>query len=1033
ILAENCFHCHGPDPSTRKAGLRLDTEGGLFANRKNEKKQKDEPPTVIRHKPEESELFKRLITKDQDDLMPPPDSHKKLKPEEIALLKRWIDSGADWEAHWSLIPPRKAALPQVKTAGWAKNAIDRFVLAKLESKGLTPAPEASPGVLFRRLHLDITGLPPHQADIDAFSNEYVADRDEALSRWIERLMQSPAWGEHRARYWLDAARYADTHGLHFDNYREMWPYRDWVIRAFNANKPFSEFIAEQMAGDLLPQPTEDQLIATGFQRCGLTTNEGGTIAEENLAVYASERVQTMGWVFLGLTMNCAQCHDHKFDPLTSRDYYSMAAFFRNTTQGAFDGNSRDGNGPVLVLPGEKDRARWLSLPGIIKDTTAKRDDRRKKADPDFKNWLDKADLSQLEADLPSRDLLVHAVLNDGMEGQLKIGGSNPETAHAGSRVEWVPGGYFGPAPVVKSDATLSLGNIGDFDANQAFSYGAWVKTSNNEASGAILSRMNSAQGFKGYDLYQDKQTFSVHIAQEFPANALKVETPKVVKAGQWQHVFVSYDGSGKESGIKITVDGKEQKLKATKATFKPGSSIRSEVAFYVGQRSKGSVWEGGAVQDVRIYARALSVAEMQTLAEFPAISKALTSGPRRTAAQQNMMLDYFLNHHDAEYQKLVRQLASAEAERAAIRERSPLTHIQEEVPGKMPMAQILIRGQYNKPGETVEAEPPAALHPLPGGVPKNRLGLAQWLVDKQNALTPRVTVNRFWQEVFGQGLVKTADDFGVMGAEPSNQALLDYLAAEFRDNGGDVQALFKLMLTSATYRQSGVVTPVKLEKDRDNAFLSRGPRFRMDAEMLRDYALASSGLLSKKMYGPGTRPYQPEGIWDVVGLPNGNTRKYVEDKGEGLYRRTVYNFWKRMAPSPNMEAFNAPARDASCVRRDRTNTPIQALVTLNDPQFVEAARILAQNALLRAGADEAKAVDFIMRRTLGRAATDRESGLLLQSWRDFLAHYQQKPEDATALLGVGESKPDAKLSPPQLAAWTMVCNQVLNLDETLNK
>jgi hypothetical protein len=396
-------------------------------------------------------------------------------------------------------------------------------------------------------------------------------------------------------------------------------------------------------------------------------------------------------------------------------------------------------------------------------------------------------------------------------------------------------------------------------------------------------------------------------------------------------------------------------------------------------------------------------------------------------------LEHYLNALDAPYQKADKQLLALEGERDAIKARSPITHIQEEVKGKMPMANVLMRGQYNKLGEEVEAVPPAVLHPLPDGAHKNRLGLAQWLVDSRNPLTPRVTVNRFWQEVFGQGIVQTSEDFGIMGSAPSNVELLDWLAADFRDSGGDVRRLFKLFFTSAAYRQSAAVTPEKLERDRDNSLLSRGPRFRMDAEMVRDYALTTSGLLAAKMYGPSTRPYQPENIWDVVGLPNGDTRKYVQDTGESLYRRALYTFVKRMAPPPSMDIFNAPSREVSCVRRERTNTPLQALVTMNDPQFVEAARRLAEAALLEAGEDRNKAVDFIIRRALSRPVTDKERILLLASNDAFLAHYKQKPEEATALLAVGESKATGAVPPPALAAWTMVCNEVLNLDEALNK
>jgi mono/diheme cytochrome c family protein len=1028
ILAENCFSCHGPDPGGRKAGLRLDTEAGLFERRK------EDPAPVLRGKPEESELYKRLITKDQDEVMPPPDSHKALKPGEIALLKRWIESGAPWQKHWAFIPPEKAPLPAVGNAAWVKNPIDQFVLAKLETRGLSPAPEADARRLFRRVHLDLTGLPPTPEDVDAFVAEFQFDADGTLSQWVDRLMQSKAWGEHRARYWLDAARYGDTHGLHIDNYREMWPFRDWVIRAFNANKLFSEFTVEQIAGDLLPQPTENQLIATGFQRCNITTAEGGTIAEENLANYAADRVQTMGWVYLGLTTNCSQCHDHKFDPFTTRDYYSMAAFFRNTTQGHSDRNTKDGGGPVITIPSEADRPRWKALPGLIGEVRSQRDARRSAVREAYAQWLGAATRATLEAALPAKDLQARIPLNEGSgnTGKVVAPAEAPEY-QSGGELKWVNDGKLGPAPLLGKDTAITAGDLGDFEKNQSFSFGLWVKTPAAEVNGMLLGRSNTAEGQKGYELSVNGKAISVTLTSTASTDAIRATSGKVVKPGVWQHVFVTYDGSAKSSGLRVYVDGKLDTSRPDTRALSKDASIRTKVPLRIGGRLNRPGLEEVAVQEVRMYGRKLSDREVKDLADGPALVAGLEAGEKRSKAQGDALFEHYLAHEDSAYRELDGKLVALEAERDQIKARSPLTHIQEEVKDKMPMANILMRGQYNKVGEAVEAVPPAALHPLPEGAPKNRLGLAQWLVDKANPLTPRVTVNRFWQEVFGQGIVRTPEDFGIMGAAPSHGELLDWLAADFRDNGGDVRRLFKLMVTSATYRQSAAVTPEKLEKDRDNALLSRGPRFRMDGEMVRDYALAASGLLSSKMYGPSVKPYQPENIWDVVGLPNGDTRNYVQDKGENLYRRTVYNFWKRMAPPPNMDLFNAPSRDASCVRRERTNTPLQALVTLNDPQFVEAARVLAEKALVQAGGDAAKAVDYLVGRVLGRAPNEKERSVLMAASKDFSAHYGKSPEEAKALIGVGESKPTATIDAPVLAAWTMVSNQVLNLDEALNK
>ena len=1037
ILADNCFACHGADSAAREADLRIDQRAAAI-----------EFGAVVPGAPDESELISRIISDDPELLMPPPETKKRLTAEQKATLQRWVAEGAEYQLHWSFIPPTKSPPPAVQDEAWSKNLIDRFVLAKLEANGLTPAPAADARTLFRRLHLDITGLPPNPEDAARFETDYHNDQESAVSDWIDRLLATPAWGEHRARYWLDAARYADTHGLHFDNYREMWPYRDWVIRAFNANQPFDQFTVDQLAGDLLDNPQEDQLIATGFQRCNITTNEGGTIDEENLANYAVDRVQTFGWVFLGLTTNCSQCHDHKFDPFTAKDYYSLAAYFRNTTQGPKDGNAKDGRGPILVLPNETDRPRWKSLPNEISDAIKDRNERKRIARQEFDQWLKTISVESLQQQLPSAGVLLRLPLNEGSgnvcrESVPEAGGDNGSVADpkeartftATGEIGWSDDGKLGPAPIIRAGSTFELGAIGDFDRQQPFSYGAAVKTANVDTSAAILARMDESAAHRGWDLWQNGKSFSVHLIDSWPDNSIKVSTQgSVVKPGEWQHVFVTYDGSGTADGVKIYVDGKAQKLAVDNATMKPDASLRTETPLRIGQRSSGSVFDGGAVQDLSIYDRMLSPAEIRSLSEYASlVSFVRSDAETRTKQQEQAAFDYYLGAHDGQYSTLAERVDQLEAEKESIRARSPLTHIQEEKQDTTAMAFVLMRGEYDRPGEQVEAATPAALHPLAEGAPKNRLGLARWLMDPANPMTARVTVNRFWQQVFGAGIVVTTEDFGVMGALPTHPELLDTLAVEFQEHGWDVQWLFKTMLMSATYRQSSQLTAAKLEQDRDNALLSRGPRFRMDAEMVRDVALASSGLLSQKMYGPGVKPYQPEAIWDVVGLPNGDTRDYQPSTGDDLYRRSLYSFWKRMAPPPNLEALNAPSREVCTVRRERTNTPLQALVTLNDPQFVEAARCLATIAIQKAGEDRQLIANLIAERVLGRPLTDQEVQIVLDDQTDFHEHYRQHVDEAKAFIAAGETAVDEALDPAMLASWTLVCNEILNLDETLNK
>ncbi len=1024
ILTEHCFACHGADAEARQADLRLDQREAAI-----------DSGVITPGDPLFSPLIERVFTEETELLMPPAETKKPLSAEQMELLKRWVEEGAEYQSHWAFVPPRKRIPPKVQNEAWVKNDIDRFILAKLERTGLAVAPEADARTLFRRMHLDITGLPPNPDELEGFLRDYPTGGDKALSAWIDRLMNSPAWGEHRARYWLDAARYADTHGMHFDNYREMWPYRDWVIRAFNANLPFDQFTVEQLAGDLLPNPTDDQLIATGFQRCNITTNEGGTIIAENLANYAIDRVQTFGWVYLGLTTNCAQCHDHKFDPISQKDFYSLAAFFRNTTQPGLDGNVKDGRSAVLIVPSMEDQPRWKALPEEIEAAVAQREQHKSQSGPGFEKWLTTLTPETFEEGLPSDGLVAHFPMTEGAANTIVNEVSSQSSYSATGDVTWVTDGKLGPAPIVKAGATFELGELGNYERDQAFSFGAWIKSANKTSNASVLARMDTDAASRGWDLYQDKGTLAVHLVDAWPDSAIKVVTSRqVLDPSQWQHAFVTYDGTGKPEGIKLYVNGQSEPLKIKAQSLTAEASILTETPLRIGQRSGGAVFEGGAVQDVTIYDRTLSAAEVAGLVESGPLKSLLAiAASDRTPEQQQSLLQHYLLTEDVPYQQLVQKVTQLEAERDAIQGRSPVTHIQRENPDSPAMANILMRGEYDRVGEEVIADTPAALHPLPAEAPHDRLGLAKWVVAAENPLTARVTVNRFWQQLFGQGFVVTAEDFGVMGTAPTHPDLLDWLAVDFRENGWDVKRLFKQMLMSASYRQAAVATRDKLEKDLNNALVSRGPRFRMDAEMIRDYALASSGLISGKMYGPSVKPYQPSKIWDMVGLPGGDTRDYMQDQGEGSYRRALYTFWKRMAPPPNLEAFNAPSREVCTVRRERTNTPLQALVTLNDPQFVEAALKLAERSMQAGAGTTDKTIDEIAARVLARPLSERERSILVHSQIDLLEYYRANAEDAQALIAVGQAPSDPTIPAAELAAWTMVCNQVMNLDETLCK
>jgi hypothetical protein len=1017
ILAENCFACHGPDSASRKAGLRLDQREAAV-----------EAEAIVPGKPDKSTLIERVFSDDKGEMMPPPKTNKKLTPAQKELLKRWIAGGAEYQIHWSYIAPVRASLPAVKNQQWVRNPIDAFILARLEAVGLAPAPEADRRTLARRLNLDIIGLPPEPADVEAFVQDAAPN---AYEKYVDKLLQSPHWGEHRGRYWLDAARYADTHGLHFDNFREMHSYRDWVIDAFNKNQPFDQFTIEQLAGDLLPNRTLDQLVASGFNRCNISTNEGGTIPEENLVMYTRDRTETVAQVWLGLTMNCCTCHDHKYDPLTMRDFYSMAAFFNNSTIGAMDGNIRD-TPPIIFVPKRDDRPRWDALQTEMAALRAVIASRKESARPEFEKWLTTAKADASAAQAPTQDLRLHARLSEGKGNALQIDvNGKPRTLNVNGGFDWVAGKIESKAFALKPGAALEVADAGDFDTSQGFTAAAWIKLSKRNQIGAIVARMDNTNHYRGWDLWTEADKVGMHIVNKWSDDALKVTSKMQLQPNQWYHVAAAYDGSAKAAGVKVYINGQLQPVDVFTDQLK--STIRTNVPLKVGQRHTSERLTAAVLQDVRVYGRALGGPEVEQLAKSTRVAALLAKDAKKRSPQErDELFDWWLVSLDQPSKELNQKLSQFQQEENALKSRGTIAHVMQEQ-AKEPLAYVLFRGEYDKRRDPVKAATPKVMPAMSAELPKNRLGFAQWLLRPDHPLTARVTVNRFWQEVFGTGIVRTAGDLGVSGELPTHPDLLDWLAVDFRESGWDVKKLFKLIVTSATYRQSVLVTKEKLEKDPQNTFFSRGPRYRLDAEMIRDHALASSGLLARKVGGPSVKPYQPPGVWEAVAMNVSNTREYKQDGGESLYRRSMYWFWKRAAPPASMDILNAPSREFCTVRRERTNTPLQALVTLNDPQFVEAARHLAQRALKEGGAKNEARFDYLGLHLVARPFRAEEKAVLTRGLDKLLGHYQANPKEAQKLINVGESRPDATLDGPTLAAWTMLANQVMNLDEVLNK
>jgi hypothetical protein len=1019
------------------ADLRLDIREGAFAERKN-------GFVIVPGKPADSLIIKRITSDDPAFRMPPPMSHKTLTAEQKDILRRWIEAGAPWKEHWAFIAPVSPPLPPVDVKGWDKNTIDHFILARLEAAGLRPNPEADRRILIRRVTLDLTGLPPAPAEVEAF----VKDKSpHAYEKVVDRLLTSPHYGEHRGRYWLDAARYADTQGLHIDNYREMWPYRDWVINAFNRNMPFDQFTIEQLGGDLLPNATLDQKIGSGFHRCNVSTNEGGTIPAEVEAIYAKDRADTTGTVWLGLTVGCATCHDHKFDPISQKDYYSLTAFFRNTTQNAMDGNVPD-TPPTVVVPRAEDRPRWEQLNSRRAALLEAILRAEANPSPSFDAWLASPQhpTVSLPFDASSRVLEVVGV-PQAAAGSFQIVQKGQATALV------LPTGITagtGPSAAAAlrfaKESGLTLPDSVQIDSDKAFTVAAWVYLPKLKETFAVASQIEKLPKKEGAkpDESAKQRGWSLNIHGEGPMFRLQDDNGKFLyadpgpgyewKAETWYHVAVTYDGSRDRKGISLYVNGRFVPTFGDGLDLKPlAGSTQASAPVKIANNDK-TYFENGAIADFRILDRHIDAEDADALYNWLAVSSAASAGDAKdlTAEQRRALAAYYETNVDSSTQKFVAELHEIDARREDVARAGSVTFVMQERTDQEPTAHVLYRGQYDQMRDAVHPKTLGVLPPMPESAPRNRLGLAEWLVSPTNPLTARVTVNRFWQEVFGTGLVKTAEDFGSQGEPPTHPELLDWLAIDFRDSGWDVKKLFRLMVTSETYRQSAVTSEEKLQRDPDNRLLSRGPRYRMDAEMVRDYVLATSGLLNPTIGGPSVKPYQPDRIWETVAMDVSNTRVYQRDTGDKLYRRSLYTFWKRSAPPPSMDIFNAPTREICTVRRERTNTPLQALVTMNDPQFVEAARVLAQNALLSGGSVD-KEVDYMAERLLARGFDQKEKVVVSQSYQDYLAYYQAQPADADKLLHTGEAPVDPDLPKPKLAAMTMVANELLNLDEVLVK
>ena len=1010
ILSENCFTCHGPDSGKRKGEVRLDTKEGALG------KGESGAQIIIPGKPAESELIKRVLSTDPEEIMPPQKEHKKIKPAEVELLKRWIAEGANYTGHWAF---QKVKQPTVPVIAGAATPIDAFLTERLQRAGLAFSPPEEKTRILRRVTLDLTGLPPTPAEVDAF----LADNSpNAYEKAVDRLLASPHFGERMAVPWLDLARYADTGGYHNDSLRDMWMWRDWVVKAFNDNKPFSDFTTEQLAGDLIPNALIEQKVASGFHRNVMTSDEGGIIESEYLNLYVVDRVATTGVTWLGLTVGCAQCHDHKYDPITQRDFYSMYAFFHNVPEKGKDGVREKNPAPVITVPTPDQTKEIARLDGEIAEAGKQIKELESKLDASQAEW-EKTLAATLKTGEPKGPVVKFPLDADGngaSDDGKQVAGTEKGTGN-------FTDGAKDKSYRVDGTGWIEYGDKFGFEKDQPFSVAAWLKV--KAKGGSPFGKMEKEGDVRGWDVEFHGTKPSFHLVNKWPGNAIHVECERNLPAETFLHFAITYDGSGKGAGVKMFVNGQSEKVKVV--IDKLTDTIKTTEPFSIGRRGSAGTAFFGSMDDLRIYGRALAANEIAQLGGNVAAEIAAMPKDKRTPQQLEQLKKIFRETQSPAFASAQQKIDNTKKTKANIEKQFPNTMVMVEM-DKPRDTFIKMRGAYDQDGEKVAAMTPAFL-PALNAAPANgkrhtRLDFANWLMSPEHPLTARVAVNRWWAIIFGTGLVKTVNDFGNQGEWPSHPELLDWLAADFQRDW-NLKRVIKQMLMTTAYRQSSRITPQHLEKDSENRLLAHGPRNRLDAEFVRDNALAISGLLNTQMGGKGVLPFQPPGIWDVNEM-GGQSYKQTRDANQ--YRRGLYVYWRRSTPYPSFLTFDAPNREFCTAVRARTSTPLQSLVLMNDPVYVEAARALAQKVIKEGGNDPKARLALMWRLAVTRPATEQEQAILQKALDLQIARYAQDAKAAEDFTKVGDLPRPADAKIPELAAWTALANVVLNLNETIS-
>jgi hypothetical protein len=1010
ILSENCFFCHGPDAGKREADLRLDVRDAAVES------------AIDPGNSDASELISRIFHDDQDLLMPPPETGRTLTAEQKTLLRRWIDAGAPYQSHWSFEPPTRPTVPDVASipieqkSHWPQNAIDRFLLDKMNRQRLTPQPQASRETLIRRVTFDLTGLPPTLQQIDQFVNDNSPDAYEKL---VDRLLASPRYGERMAADWLDVARYSDSYGMQVDRDRRVWPYRDWVISAFNSSMTYDRFITEQIAGDLLPDATPDQILATTFNRLHPQECEGGSVPEEFRTEYVADRTQTVVTAFLGLTLECCRCHDHKYDPLSQREYYQLTSFFDKIDEAGLYAFFTDScPTPTLALPTDVQRQQYDNAIARVQSLEQKTAEVKAAARDSFLAWSQQQQQQQAEApaDQPSVSPAATNIL--GMTAHLDFEKPAPKGTTA------VPG-VIGQAIQIGGDDEVPVG-VGNFNRWEPFTVSHWLKVPDQKERAVVFhrSRAWTDAASRGYELLIEDGHLQASLIHFWPGNQVAIRMINPLPIDTWLHVAVAWDGSSRASGLAIFINGKRAETEPIRDALTKNITGGGGDAIAIGARFRDRGLKDGAVDEFKVFNRQLTPIEIAELHQPGVIASAIVefaSGDegKKSADSHTNLFEYYLATIDTNYVAHLEELRAARQSAFSIADSFTEIMVMREMESPR-KTYLLNRGAYDAPADPVKSATPQSLLPWDPSLPNNRLGFTKWLCDPRHPLTSRVAVNRLWQTIFGRGLVSTPEDFGSQGSLPSHPELLDWLALEFIESGWDVKALVRLMVTSAAYRQ---LSTGNEDEDPENIYLSRSPSYRWPAEMLRDNVLAISGLISGKIGGEPAKPYEVESSFKPVS----------RDKGAGLHRRSIYTYWNRTGPAPALTTLDASLRDVCRMKREMTATPLQSLVILNSPQFTEAARELAQQIVRSHGENVAPAIQDLFRITTSRQATDAEVALLVELFDKQHQRFSQSPDQTQQWLSVGDTPHDKSLDPARVAAMASVANMMFNYDGCVTK